>query len=287
VGKIESPRTLPALTKPGNLLPLLRWAGSKKRQFASYNAFFPEQYNAYVEPFAGSAAFFFRIQPRRARLNDINPNVIDFYSYVKRDPSSFYDGFRAIRRSEIGYYKARTRFNDLASCDEKSILFYFLNRNCFNGIFRLNKNGNFNVPYSSSKVSPYLSKSEFIDSAELLRRVLVKRMDFEIFCERHASPNDFVYLDPPYYSDSQRIFNEYNARPFDAKDLARLFSLLLRLDKRGVKFLLSFPKCDQTEALAKIWNHSELSVFRSVAGNPDMRRTQSEMLIFNYDQTST
>lgn len=267
-------------------MPLLRWAGSKKRQFSTYHAFFPRTYGTYIEPFAGSAAFFFRIQPARARLNDINPNVIDFYARVKRDPSSFYDVFRSIRRSENGYYKARTRFNEITPSDEKAVLFYFLNRNCFNGIFRLNKCGEFNVPYANAKVSPYLSKPEFIESAKLLRRASIKRMDFETFCERYASRGDFVYLDPPYYVDSQRIFNEYNSRPFDANDLVRLFSLLRRLDRSGAKFLLSFPKSKQTLALAKEWNSFELSVFRTVAGNAEMRRPQSEMLIFNYDQAN-
>lgn len=252
-----------------------------------YHAFFPRSYRTYVEPFAGSAAFFFRIQPVRAKLNDINPNVVDFYARVKRDPLNFYDTFKAIRRSEIGYYKVRARFNELSSSNEKAVLFYFLNRNCFNGIFRLNKRGEFNVPYADVKVSPYLSRTEFVESAELLRRASIKRMDFEAFCEHYTTPGDFVYLDPPYYSDSQRIFNEYNSRPFDANDLVRLFSLLRRLDKGGIKFLLSFPKCKQTLSLAKEWNSFELSVFRSVAGNAEMRRPQSEMLIFNYDKPNT
>jgi DNA adenine methylase len=143
------------------LLPLLRWAGSKKRQYESLKKIFPASFNTYAEPFAGSAAFFFRLKPQAARLNDINKNVVHFYRDCRTLSSEFYEDFAALPRSRRRYYELRQTFNSLPRSRQKSILFYYLNRNCFNGIHRTNKRGEFNVPFSDDRVSPYLGKKNF------------------------------------------------------------------------------------------------------------------------------
>lgn len=266
-----------------SLLPLLRWAGSKKRQFVSFQAFFPSSYNKYVEPFAGSAAFFFCLRPKVARLNDLNRNVVDFYRNCRRSPSEFYDTFASIPRSERRYYTLRDEFNASPRSKNRSILFYYLNRNCFNGIHRTNRSGEFNVPFSSSRVSPYIGKKTFVESVGLLSRAKITNSDFEKFCTNNVERDDFVYLDPPYFKLGQRIFNEYNAFPFADEDFDRLKRTLKMIDKRGAKFLLTFASSELTMALAKSWKSTSLSVTRSVAGDPAKRGKQVELLIYNYD----
>jgi DNA adenine methylase len=266
-----------------DVLPLLRWAGSKKRQFKAYEAFFPSVFKAYVEPFAGSAAFFFRMKPKIARLNDINPNLADFYKYAKHHGAAFYQAFKRLPRTEKAYYRIRETYNGLHTSFEKSVLFYYLNRNCFNGIFRLNGSGEFNVPFSDNRVSPYLTEHQFSIGSTLLRRATINSFDFERFCKMFTEKDDFVFLDPPYYKHGQRIFNEYNICSFNSRDFGRLTSLLDWFDKRGVQFLLSFPRSTETMRLADKWVTKPLPVLRTVAGNPAKRKMQTEVLIRNYD----
>lgn len=269
--------------QPNSLLPLLRWAGSKKRQYESLRKFFPPTFNAYVEPFAGSAAFFFRLRPTTARLNDINKSVVQFYRDCRTSPADFYAEFSAIPRSKRRYYELRNTFNSLPLSRQKSILFYYLNRNCFNGIHRTNRQGEFNVPFSSERVSPYLGKRKFYESAEALNAAKITNLDFEKFCDENVEAGDFVYLDPPYFKQGQRIFNEYNAFPFLDDDFTRLERTLSSLDRRGAAFLLTFAKNERTHALCKKWGSKFEQVTRSVASNPDKRAKQTEVLIFNYD----
>jgi DNA adenine methylase len=134
--------------------PLLRWAGSKKRQFHTLKEYFPARFETYAEPFAGSAAFLFRIGPPKAKINDINSDLYDFYRYAQRAPRELYSAFRKIPRTAKTYYRIREEFNSLTRGELRTQYFYFLNRNCFNGIYRVNREGAFNVPFSDDRVSP-------------------------------------------------------------------------------------------------------------------------------------
>lgn len=268
----------------GKTPPLLRWAGSKKRQFSYLKDFFPKSFAEYAEPFAGSAAFLFRLQPSAAKINDINPDLCNFYRHAQRRPKKFFEAFVSISRDRKTYYRVRADFNSLEPCFDKSVLFYFLNRNCFNGIYRLNKLGGFNVPFSDDRVSPYLSFEEFERSCNIVRRARIFALDFEEFCLDHISRQDFVFLDPPYYRSGTRIFNEYSTTTFGSRDLGRLSNVLKVLDRRGAKFLLSFPRTKEAIELANRWNGATTFVRRTIAGSSAARRKQSEMLIFNYDE---
>jgi DNA adenine methylase len=262
-------------------LPLLRWAGSKKRQYGSISNFFPQSFERYAEPFAGSAAFAFCMGAQKAILNDINEDLISFYLNVVVDPENFYNEFINIPRDESNYYRIRQEFNQIESGEHKSILFYYLNRNCFNGIHRLNKRGEFNVPFSSSRVSSYLARDEFMRSVEVVSAAKIYCVDFEVFCDKNLDVGDFVFIDPPYYA-AERIFNEYNVKPFNQDDFCRLGKLISKLDKRGIRFLLSFPEVEDSIKLASQWENASVPVRRTIAGDPSKRRIANELLIYNY-----
>jgi len=265
------------------LKPLLRWAGSKKRQFTSFSAHFPNTYGSYVEPFAGSAAFVFLLNAKGAKINDINSDVTDFYRYSSLDPARFYDEFSTLSRDKITYNFSRDQIRTMPRSHDRSVLFYFLNRNCFNGIYRVNKSGQFNVPFSDSRVSPYPTVGEFEAACELIARTQVGNCDFERFCELNVNKDDFVFLDPPYYSEQVRIFNEYQNFEFGKTELNRLKATLRSLDEVGAKFLLCFPAGDLARDLGMSWNSYELAVRRTVAGNAGKRKSDVEILIKNYE----
>lgn len=262
--------------------PMLRWAGSKKRQLPKMVASFPPDFKRYVEPFAGSACIFFKISPAKAILNDINPLLMDFYRTVVHDPGAVYKKCNRFRRQASTYYRLRKEFQAEADPVTRAAYFFYLNRNCFNGIFRVNRHGIFNVPFSSSRVPPYPSEEAFLRAAQQLSRAKLTCTDFAQLCADEVRAGDFVYLDPPYYVPQTRVFCEYTSHDFRRDDVDRLITTLKDISSRGAHFLLSYPKCEITRQLAGGWHTREISVVRSVGANTAARRKSQEMLIFNY-----
>jgi DNA adenine methylase len=135
--------------------PILRWAGSKKRSLSHLLQCAPETFNKYVEPFAGSACLFFNLSPKSAVLGDTNPHLMEFYDVATRHGARVYNDFARIERTADAYYEIRGLYPLETSALRRASYFLFLNRNCFNGIFRVNRQGNFNVPFSNSRVPQY------------------------------------------------------------------------------------------------------------------------------------
>lgn len=264
-------------------VPLLRWAGSKKRQYSAMRAVFPPDFARYIEPFAGSASFLFQLGKGKSAINDLNPDVANFYRLARSEPQSFITFMNDSPRDAETYYKYRSKFNATCKGLDRSLLFYYLNRNCFNGIFRVNKNGEFNVPYASARVAPYLTPEAFERSVNLLKSSDIANEDFENFVVSTVSNGDFVFLDPPYYVANSRIFSEYTTKEFDESDLSRLSKVLHLIDETGAKFLLTYPSSEISRDIAKAWSFHEMTVNRSVAGSATHRRKTTELLIRNYN----
>jgi DNA adenine methylase len=264
------------------LKPVLRWAGSKRSLIPRLLTFFPQSFGRYIEPFAGSACVFFAISPSRAVLNDNNPGLIRFYRDIRDQPQEVYAAFRKIARDDRTYYRMRQVYNELPASFERSVLFYYLNRNCFNGIFRTNIRGEFNVPFADRRVAAYPTIDEVLSASRLLRRSRLICGDFETACLKHAEAGDFVYLDPPYYVPSKRTFREYSATPFSQVDFDRLTFLLSELNRREVLFVLSYPDCDLARALAKPWRFAGVRARRRVAGASASRGYAEELVIRNF-----
>lgn len=262
--------------------PIIRWAGSKKRLLPVMAGLFPAFTGEYLEPFAGSACVFFRLRPKRSRLNDLNAELINFYKVAADKAEDVYDNFREIPRSREAYYETRKIYYEIDDELDRASAFLYLNRNCFNGIYRVNKDGHFNVPFSDSRVAPYPTRDEFLSAASTLRSAQLYCSDFEQFCEKNCQKGDFVYLDPPYYIPRVRIFREYDKRDFTEEDTARLVQTLDMIDARGALFLLSYPKGELSAHLSKRWNAKEIKAMRSVAGSASARRSETEVLVTNY-----
>ncbi len=264
-------------------LPLLRWAGSKARALPRLSRYLPTYSGKYVELFSGSACLFFRLCEGRAVIADANPDLISFYRVVKRRPDLVYDRAVAIKRNPKEYYEARSRFNVANDPLEKAVLFFYLNRNCFNGIYRTNLSGQFNVPFSNLRVPQYPDREQFLRSCKKLRSARTVCSDFEHVVRNNVSIDDFVYLDPPYYVPDVRTFREYSSRHFGEDDVRRLKSILATIDKKGAKFLLSYPDCSLARNLAMPWQKKEISILRSISAKTASRQRANELLIANYD----
>ena len=262
--------------------PFLRWAGSKRQQLSHLSKYWNPDYERYVEPFAGSACLFFHIGPRTALLSDKNADLIETLDAVRKSPERIYDAVTSIPRTQRRYYSERSVSPTSLSKFDKAVRFIYLNRNCFNGIYRTNRKGQFNVPFADSRAGAFVTREEFLTAASLLKGASLRACDFGSTL-KSTREGDFVYLDPPYVVNSRRVFRQYDARPFDAKDLQRLGWHLDRLDERQVDFLVSFADCKESRELAKPWIWRRLRVRRNVAGFAGARKEVYELLITNIE----
>lgn len=225
---------------------------------------------------------FFALKPKYAVLGDLNSNLIEFYTEITRNSEEVWKFFKSIPRTEKCYYKSRTRIISESDPTMRAALFFFLNRNCFNGIYRTNKKGHFNVPFSSSRVPKYPDFKDFAESVAYLRRAKVVNEDFEVTCREHAHSCDFFYIDPPYFDAGKRIFREYDADCFGPSDFPRLLKLLDDIDRRGDRFLVSFPATDEAlESFAR-WNNTEVVARRTVSAKVSSRAKTTEIAVRNY-----
>lgn len=259
--------------------PFLRWAGSKRKQLSRLVPFWNETHTRYLEPFAGSACLFFEIAPARAVLGDANKDLIEVYRVVRDEPERLYRRLCRVTRDRSTYARWRRLDPKRLDRDTRALRFLYLNRNCFNGIYRTNMEGQFNVPMGQ-RPGEYFSKEDLLNCSRLLKTTTLIAGDFMKTLE-HVQTGDFVYLDPPYALNSRRVFKEYGKRTFDVSDVPRLMEGLSIIDATGADFLVSYADCTEARRLASTWNAIRLPIRRHVAGFTDSRRLAYEWLISN------
>lgn len=259
--------------------PFLRWAGSKRKQLSRLAKFWRSSHLRYVEPFAGSACLFFELSPSSAILGDSNGELIEVYRVVRDEPDRLYRRLRHLRRDLQTYRRWRGLDPRRLDRETRALRFIYLNRNCFNGIYRTNTDGMFNVPMGR-RAGKYFSKADFTRSSQLLSRAKLIAGDFTVTLS-HVRAGDFVYLDPPYAVTSRRIFKEYGKRTFDTSDIDTLAACLSVIDNQGADFLVSYADCTEARMLARPWSSIRYPIRRHVAGFAGYRKKAYEWLISN------
>ena len=243
----------------------------------------PARIHTYVEPFAGSACLAFSIRPKNLVLGDINPRLIEFYSSLKAWPKELWEHYSALKICSETYYEVRTAFNAAAPSLERAAQFLYLNRNCFNGIYRVNKAGEFNVPWGGDKVGKPLVVEELVAASHTLKRADLLCDDFQTVIEHGLDERTFVYLDPPYARDEERVFREYDQKSFATQDWSRLLVTLEKIHGAGAFFLMSYAGDPMLiEQLTK-WNVGHIDVTRNVGGLKASRRKHREFIATNYN----
>lgn len=260
--------------------PLLRWAGSKKKLLPVLLQAAPKDALRYVEPFAGSAVLFLKLMPEAAVLADINPDLIQTYEVVRKSPRRVWRIANSCGTDEASYYQVRALNPKCLTTVERAARFVYLNRFCFNGVYRTNRQGEFNVSRGRGHlgIPPLRVFHEFADR---LNRVDLHVADFETTLGM-ARCGDFAYLDPPYASTGNRDRGEYGTGSFKNDDVLRLANALQGASDRGVKVLLSYT--DHRKLLNQLpgWHIKRLTVGRNVAGFSGSRRQAREVLVSNY-----
>lgn len=259
--------------------PFLRWAGSKRQHVPFLSQYWSStEHQRYIEPFAGSAALFFAIAPTCAVLGDLNGELIRTYRAVRDDPDGVhrrlirfatgrtaYDGIRATRRGDTVWEAAR---------------FVYLNRFCFNGLYRTNLLGQFNVPYGAPKNDHLPGLDHLRQCADLLSCARLMHADFR-HPLRLVERGDFVYMDPPYAVSRRRVFVQYSREHFGADDLDDLAAGLNEIDRRGASFILSYADSHEARRLFRPWKRRRFAVRRNVAGFAGARRNHYELFVSN------
>lgn len=262
-----------------DIVPILRWAGSKRKSLHELTTFWNERFERYIEPFVGSACLFLKIKPKAAILADLNSTLIQTYRTIRKSPDAVAESLYAIPRNSKTYYEVRRKLKSAGNSIERAASFVYLNRNCFNGIFRTNLDGEFNVPFGADQ-GQYPRRCDFQTTAALLKNATLFAGDFSATL-RQLRRNDFVYLDPPFAATGVRTFIEYGKRSFAADDLSRFSRHLDRIDRRGAFFLVSYADCDRALEIARNWNWKRIEVRRQIAGFAAKRKTAGELLITN------
>lgn len=259
----------------------LRWAGSKRKLLPRLLDSLPEHFDRYVEPFAGSACLFFALRPSQAVLGDINKELVNTYVEVRDRVEEVIERLTHLCRGENHYYRMRAVNPDSLPGPDRAARFIYLNRLCFNGLYRTNLQGQFNVPYGGER-------SGRIPSAQFLRECALALCGTSLMASSFEETlsivrkGDFVYLDPPYCIDSRRVFNEYSNANFGSEQLLSLRSHLERLDHMGVPFLVSYGHSREAMTLASGFNCRHAVVQRQIAGFAAARKKSREIVITNF-----
>ena len=276
--------------KNATVSPFVKWAGGKRQLLAQIRERMPREYNRYYEPFIGGGAVVFDLLPENALINDINEALINAYVQIRENVDSFLDNINRID-SAIGedgkayYYSMRNLYNMKLEKMEYDIelaaLFIFLNKHCFNGLYRVNSKGLFNVPYNNSKRVSYDEESIRMTS-DYLKRVTITTGDFEDAC-RNAGRGDFVFLDSPYAPLNPTSFESYTKEGFTLESHARLARLYDELTERGCYCVLTNHNTELIEQLYgnKGYTISVVNVKRMINSDANNRKGQ-EVIICNY-----
>lgn len=270
----------------GGLAPFLKWAGGKRSLLPSLLPLVPSAIDTYYEPFIGGGALFFELARQgrfaRAKLGDQNEELIRCYVAIKRDVSEVIKTLEGLRYGEEAFYEVRDRNPAGLTDAARAARTIYLNRCGYNGLYRVNRAGEFNVPFGHHR-NPRLVHPERLGlvSAALQKADLVVG-DFETLV-RAAGPDDFVYFDPPYVPVSATAnFTAYARDGFAAPDQERLAHLLRGLGERGVKALLSNSDCLTTRRLYRGLPRVRVDVRRTINSNATKRGPVSELIVRSF-----
>lgn len=278
------------MMKNSSVAPFVKWAGGKRQLLKQIRERMPQKYNKYYEPFVGGGAVVFDLLPERAIINDINKALINTYQQICNESEAFIDMVNRLDREmwEDGkeyYYALRERYNDKLIQGEFDIelaaLFVFINKHCFNGLYRVNGKGLFNVPYNKSR-NQSIEAEAIRATSEYLKSVTIMNGDFQNACEE-AKEHDFVFIDSPYAPLNPTSFEAYTKEGFDMESHKRLADLYDKLTARGCYCMLTNHN---TELINELYGNKgyrmDVVHVKRFINSDASKRVGEEIIICNY-----
>lgn len=271
--------------------PFVKWAGGKRQIIDKLLKYAPEEFDTYYEPFVGGGAFLFELSPKNAVINDYNKELMNVYECIK-DSDKFDKMCKELNNHEANhseeyYYQIRNldrdknKFNKLADYKRAARTIY-LNKACFNGLYRVNSKNEFNVPFGKkSKVNTYEGQNLGIICGYLnYNNIKLLSTDFEE-AVKDAKKGDFIYFDPPYDSDTS-TFNSYTEDGFGKEEQKRLAGVYKKLADKGCYVMLSNHNTKLVNELYKEFNINVIEAKRNINSNGAKRGKVEEVIITNY-----
>lgn len=270
--------------------PFIKWAGGKRQLLNEIKERMPPKYNRYYEPFIGGGAVLLDLLPEKALINDINKALINAYRQIKNNPDLFIEKLKELDSNmwedgKLYYYELREKYNDKIMKEEYDLelaaIFVFLNKHCFNGLYRVNGRGLFNVPYNNRRGGSYEEKN-IHNLSNYLKSVKIIEGDFENACMT-ARKNDFLFIDSPYAPISPTSFAAYTKEGFDVQSHKRLAKLFDELTVRGCKCMLTNHN---TELINELYSGKGYSIdvvdVKRFINRDASKRVGTEVIIYNY-----
>lgn len=273
-----------------NLAPFVKWVGGKRQLLPELTGRMPSEFGTYFEPFLGGGAMLFELKPKRAVVNDLNPQLINCYHQLKEHPLQFLEALKTLQNTyNTGcdsnvqnsiYLSVRDDFNTaIQNCirtPNTAAMMVFLNKAGFNGLYRVSQKGKYNVPSAHRKKVNCFDENNIFGISELLQNVELLNTDFEECC-KDAEKGDFIFFDSPYHDS----FSSYQDQGFSEADHIRLSMLVKRLSRKGVKFILTNSDSDFVKELYRDFRIDVVDVKRYI--NCDgSRRVGKEIIVQNF-----
>lgn len=271
---------------------ILKWPGGKRQLLNEIKKYIPKNINTYYEPFIGGGAVFFDLMFDNAYMNDVNWELVNVYKQIKNHSKKLIQLLENHKQNHNKkyYYSIRKldrneNYQDLSHI-EKAARFIYLNKTCYNGLYRVNSKGQFNVPMGKYKNPNICDKELILKMSQYLKEnhIQIKNMDFEKFL-KYVQKGDFVYLDPPYdpLSDTAN-FTSYSKAGFNKKDQVRLKKVCDILNEKGVHFLMSNSNTSFINELYKNYKIVKVKARRNINSKGNSRGEIFEVLIMNYEE---
>jgi DNA adenine methylase len=270
--------------------PFLKWAGGKAQLLKQFEELdlFPNQkrYDRYFEPFLGGGAVFFHLQPRRAIISDLNEDLIKCYKVIKKNPDSLIKSLNRgnFKNNRSVYNVIRKKYNDEQFSDiERAAALIYLNKTCFNGLYRVNNSGEFNVPFGDNHYQSLYQAENIRAVSQSLKNASLKTGSFEKIL-KNVRRGDFVYLDPPYYpiKNLPPNFTKYTKLSFLKKEQQSLAKLFSDLNDRGALVMLSNSDSRNVRKLYKGFRIVKVIANRLINCDGEKRGAIDEIVVLNY-----
>lgn len=272
------------LVKKEEVGPFVKWAGGKTQIMERLLSNKPSFFNRYVEGFVGGGALLFKLNHPHPLINDSNEELINCFKVIRDYPGEIINSLGKHKNEKEYFYGIRSKDPSELSNVERASRFIYLNRTCYNGLWRVNKNNQFNTPFGKYKNPKILNEGLLWSVSRFLKKVGIHCMDFERFLTRYAQKGDFVYLDPPYHPISKYSdFRRYTHSFFGEEDQRRLAKTFKKLDGKGCKLLLSNSHSRLIKELYSEFTILTIRARRNINKNPEGRTPIKEVLVKNYE----
>lgn len=266
--------------------PIVKWAGGKRQLLFDLTRNLPKKYNRYFEPFIGGGALFFELQPEKAYISDVNEELINLYSVIQNDVEALIEDLQKHEVSKKYFLKIREidrkpvykKWTNV----QKASRFIYMNRTCFNGLYRVNSQGQFNVPFGNYSNPRIIDEHNLYNCSELLKKTQIECKSFTAILDE-VEKGDFVYFDPPYVPlNATSSFTSYTKEGFDVDMQFQLREVCDELNDRGVYFLLSNSDTEFINELYSAYTVKKVFASRQINANASGRGKITEVLVRNY-----